>query len=187
MNRYCLLAIGPLALMTGMGRPLSAEPTTLLENPRQARAVEAASPKLDHRVFVYSGKTISSTVLEHTAGSDEVLLSVGAREGARLGQAFQLRAEGAERPAGIARVIELRKDRCVARLGQLDPAMEAQSVKGFRAVCSAPEAKKNELVVQCTFDKGICQTESLENKLIRGLLDTGGDQVKIVIREDTAD
>jgi hypothetical protein len=186
MKRIALV-FGMLWLAAGITGPLSAEPSSLLADPAAANVNAASSPKLDDRVFVYSAKPISAAVLEHVAGSREMRLDVGARDGVRFGHAFQIMAQGSELPIGVAEVIELERQRCVARVISLNQDQAAQSMRGFSAVCTAPRTDRRAVVIQCVFGKDVWQTESLENKLIRGLLENSGrNEVQILIRQDDA-
>jgi len=187
MNRYCVLAFGALWWVAGGAAPLSAEPTTLLAKPDEAQANVAASPKLDDRVLVYCGEAVSSSVLEHNVGRQEIALNVGAKQGVRFGHAFQIVAPDSRECVGVAKVIELQAQRCVAKVVYLDQDKVAQSLKGFSAVCTAPKSNRTGIVIQCAFGKDIWRTESFENKLIRSLLESGGAKVQILIREDSPD
>jgi hypothetical protein len=184
MQCYRVLAFG---MVCWVAAPLSAEPASVLAKPQEAQANVSASPKLDDRVFVYCAATLSSAVVEHIAGSQELVLDVGARDGVRFGHAFQIVAPSSGERIGIAKVIELQRQRCVAKLVYLDQDKAERSVKGFSAVRTAPMASKNGIVVQCAFGREIWQTESLENKLIRGLLESSGGKIQIVVREDNSD
>ena len=186
MKRIALVS-GMVWLLAGMAVPLSAEPSTLLSNPAAANANAASSPKLDDRVFVYSARPVTAAILEHAAGGRDMLLDVGARDGVRFGHAFQLRAPGSETPIGVAKVIELERQRCVARLISLKQDQTEHSLRGFSAVCAAPKTDRRAVIIQCVFGKDVWQTESLENKLIRGLLENSGrNEVQILIRQDDA-
>src|SRR5690606_34856717 len=142
-----------------------------------ARINAAASPKLDDRVLVYPAEAISATVLEHAVEHREVVLDVGARDGVRFGHAFQIMGEDREGSIAVAKVIELEAERCVARVVSPHQRRPRASVQGFSAVCAAPKAAGQGLVVECVFGKDVWRTESLENKLIRGMLESGGKRV----------
>jgi len=180
------VAIGALVLVVGMAAPLSAGQATLLANPEAARANAASSPKHDDRVLVYSAEAISGSIVEHVVDSRAIALDVGAKDGVRFGHAFQIMGSNSKESIGVAKVIELERQRCIANVVYLDRDQAAQSLRGLSAVCAAPKPNKRATVIQCVVGKSVWQTESFENKLIRGLLETGGKGVQILIREENA-
>ncbi len=184
MNRNGLLTLGMLWLMAGMGAPCSAEESTLLAKPQLARINVASSPKFDDRVFVYLAQPLSVPVLEHNVAGKELLLGAGAKEGIRFGHAFNIFAPNSELGVGIAKVMELEERRCIAKVVSFSQEGGSQSAKGFIAVCTAPKSNAKTTTIKCDFGKDIWQTESFENQLIRGLLESGGDQIRILVRQE---
>jgi hypothetical protein len=83
--------------------------------------------------------------------------------------------------------MELEGRRCIARVISIDQDKAAQSLKDFTAVCAAPKLNAKKTTIKCTFGKDVWQTESFENKLIRGLLDSGGEQIQILISQEGSD
>jgi hypothetical protein len=162
----------------------SEETASLLAAPESAKTNIAASPKFDDRVLVYTAQPISASVLEHNAGTQELSLDVGAKDGVRFGHAFQIVEPTSNTALGVAKVMELSADHCIAKLISLDHALGGRSVKGFTVVCTVPKAKSRETIIECRFGKDVWQTESLENKLIRGLLESGGKNIQVRIRQE---
>lgn len=160
-----------------------AEPATLLENPSDAQVNVAASPKFDARVLVVGGHPVSASIVESNPAKDEILLSVGAEDGVRLGHAFQILAADSQECLAIAKVMELKPDRSIAKVVHRRKAAEneRESLKGLTAVCSASQAAEKPRPIEIRLGKDIWQTESLENKIIRGLLESSGRDTQIVI------
>lgn len=184
MNRFWLTLV-TLCCLSGVVAPSRGEETaSLLAAPEAAKTNITASPKFDDRVFVYTAESVSASVLEHNVVAKELSLNVGARDGVRFGHAFQIVEPTSNTSLGVGKVMELSADHCVAKLISLDHALEARSVKGFTAVCTEPKAKSTETIIECRFGKDVWQTESFENKLIRGLLENGGKNVQIRIRQE---
>jgi hypothetical protein len=114
----------------------------------------------------------------------ELSLNVGARDGVRFGHALQIVEPASNISLGLAKAMELSADHCIAKLISLDQRPVARSVKGFTAVCTVPKAKSTETIIECRFGKDVWQTESFENKLIRGLLENSRKNVQIRIRQE---
>jgi hypothetical protein len=157
---------------------------TLLAEPARAYANITSSPKFDDRLFVYSAEPISASIVEQNADGQELALDVGATEGVRFGQAFQIVEPTSQKWVGVAKIMELDSEHCVARLISLNKEATARSLKGYKAVCIQPKAKKADTVIECRWGKDVWQTESFENKLIRGLLENCGKNVQIRVRQE---
>jgi hypothetical protein len=160
-----------------------AEPATLLEHPQDAQANVAASPKFDARVLVVGSHPVSATILEANPDQEEIRLSAGAQDGVRLGHAFQILASDSQECLAIAKVMELKPDRSIANVVHLGKATEnaRESWKGLTAVCSTSPAAEKPAPIEVRLSKDIWRTESLENKIIRGLLESSGRDTQILI------
>jgi hypothetical protein len=174
------IAFAAAACIVPAGR---AEPTTLLKHPQDAQVNVAASPKFDARLLVVGGHPVSASILEANPAKDEILLSAGAEDGVRLGHAFQILAADSQECLAIAKVMELEKDRSIAKVVHLRKAAEnaRESLKGLTAVCSALQAAEKPRPIEIRLAKVVWQTESLENKIIRGLLESSGRDTQILI------
>jgi hypothetical protein len=185
MMKRCWLVIGTLCFLGGLGGRLTAEESTLLARPQQARLNVAASPKFDDRVFVYCAEPITGSILEHRADVKELVLNVGAKDGVRFGHAFRIVEPKLKEWVGVAKVMELDAERSVAKVVSLAREHSLLPMKGFTTICTAPKSKERGITIQCAFGKDVWQTESFENKLIRGLLDNGGKDIRILIRQES--
>jgi RNA polymerase sigma factor (sigma-70 family) len=158
---------------------------TFLKEPERAGRVVAESPKFNARVLAYRAEPVSGTIKDHNPDGKEVVLDLGARDGVRLGHAFQIYAAGTRDSIGVAKVMELEKGRCVARVVSLDRAHATKSLKGLTAACAAPKADRNKTAIEIRLRKNVWRTESLEYKIIRGLLDSSGEDLPLhVVQED---
>jgi hypothetical protein len=184
MNNYWLAMVAFCWLGGMVARSDGEETSSLLSAPKSAKTNITSSPKFDDRVFVYCAEPVSASILEHDAGNQELSLNVGARDGVRFGHAFQIVEPTSKKWIGVAKVMELGVDRSVAILISLEKEAATSSIKGFTAVCTEPKAKSNETIIECRFGKDVWQTESFENKLIRGLLENCGKNVQIRIRQE---
>lgn len=181
------LSLVILCWLGGMVSPsISEETSTLLVAAESTKANIKASPKFDDRVFVYSAEPLSASILEHAPGSEELLLDVGAKDSVRFGHVFQIVESTSNKWVGFVKVLELEAERSVAKLVSLDKDQAKRSLKNFKAICTEPNAKPNEIIIECRFGKDVWQTESFENKLIRGLLENCGKNVQIrILQENT--
>ena len=154
---------------------------TFLKRPEDARVNVAFSPKFDARVFVSCAVPITSTIVDHHVATEELVLSVGTRNGVRFGHAFQILSADSKEHIGVAKVMELESTRCVAKVVSVVPQHSAKSLKGMAAACTPPLPNEGQPEIKKQFDKDIWQTESLENKLIRELLEAHGNETRILI------
>ncbi len=121
---------------------------TFLKHPEQAKINTSASPKFNVRVFVYRAESISGVILEHHVGAKEVALSVGVKDGVRLGHAFRICTADSKQCVGVAKAMELERDQCIAKIVSIDQAWAEKSVKGLIVICSAPEPKPDQNAIE---------------------------------------
>jgi serine/threonine protein kinase len=165
--------------------PGANEPMTFLARPEQAKVNVSASPKFDDRVFVYRAEPIHAEILDHNIAAHELVLGVGAKDGVRFGHAFNIQNPDSEEWVGAAKVMELAGERCIARVVSMIQDKSSRSVKGFSAVCAAPQPNPARTVIECGIGKNVWQTESLENKIIRELLEGADDRIQILVRQES--
>ena len=158
---------------------LSSDPA----KPKQARKTPS-SPRFDERVFVYGAEPISSAILEHDLDAKEVVLGVGLKDGIHFGSALNICMPDSKECVGVAKVVEVTGQRCVAIVVSLDQDKAVQSLKGFSAVCTAPKLSATKLAVEMGWGKHVWLTQSLEDKIIRGVLEIGGDQIQVLVRQE---
>lgn len=165
------------------GQPADADDPepTFLQRPEDARVNMASSPKFDARVFVFGAEPLSSTIIDHHLSSQAIRLNAGAQAGVRFGHAFQIQSADSKEPVGLAKVVELEPTRCVAKVVSIAPNYAAKSLKGMAAVCTAPPSEEGRTEIKKPFPKDVWQTESLENKLIRELLQAHEKDTRILI------
>jgi len=176
-------------LTTDVAQPeakTSTQQCSLLMNEEQAMANVAASPKFDERVTVYRAEPISATIVEHNVDALEIVLDVGAKHGVQFGHAFNICRPESAHCVGVAKILELGPDRSIAKVVAIAKESSVESVTGFVAVCAAPHPIPNKSVIACSFSENVWQTESLENKIIKALLESSGDEFQIQIRQEPA-
>lgn len=181
------------ALTERLDRPVDQEPVapndpkgTFLKRPEEAKLNVASSPRFDPRVFVYPAEPISGTVADHKPDAQEVLLDVGLKDGVRFGHAFRIVAAESGEWVAVAKVMELDGNgkRCIAKVVSLRPDQASKPLKGLAAVTGA-SSEKNKVAIETHVGKNVWLTESLENKIIRGLLDAAGPDVRIRIVQES--
>ena len=185
MNRY-LNSINALFIVVVCSANTVAAEGTLLKDQEQAKAVLSTYPMFHERVIYFSAKPISGSILEHEIEGKEIVLNVGVRDGVRLGHAFQICTGNSTKSAvGVAKVLELERNRCIARITALGPEHVGQSVKGLTTVCAAPKPSTSVAAVEIGISKSVWQTESLAIKLVRAIVENvASDEAPILIRQD---
>jgi len=186
MYRCWTLALGTYCLVACSATNLWSQQETFLKEPVHAKANMKSSPKFDDRVFVYCAEPIAGEILDHNVDSKEVVLGIGAKDGVRFGHAFNIFVPESEECVGVAKVMELDKGRCIAKVVSIeDKDKVEESLKGFSVICAAPKPNvRKAYAIELGFNKTIWQTESLENKIIRSLLEIGDGEFPILIRQE---
>ncbi len=168
-------------------RSAAADPkATFLKRPEEAKLNVASSPRFDPQVFVYRAEPICGKVADHNPDAQEVVLDVGLKDGVRFGHAFQIVTDKPGGGAAVAKVMELDGNGkgCIAKLVSLSPSHASKSLKGMAAVATAPMSEKGEAAIETRVGRNVWHTESLENKIIRGLLDTAGPNARILVVQE---
>jgi len=66
----------------------------------------------------------------------------------------------------------------------VSPFRADSTMATLSAVCAAPKRYASKSAIELGVGKIVWRTESFENKIIRGLLETAGDQSQILVRQE---
>ncbi len=159
-----------------------------LERTEQAKVDSKSSPKFDDRVWGYRAEPLFDDDVEHNAGEQVIAIKLGAKDGVQIGNAFQICSPTDGKSCCTAKVIELENNRCVAKIvspisGEAEGTPK-MSLQGFNAVSKPPKTDADQALLVMGLADPVWRTESVQNKVIRELLEVGGEHLQIIVRQD---